>query len=414
MRKKYKATAALLVSVAGFAGTYPYAGSFAGGLVNSGFLAAMIGGLADWFAVTALFHKPLGISYRTQILVRNRERLMQALVDFASKDLLNVDNIMKIVREYDTARMLVHYLDEYGGRGKLKLVINQFVDAVLQEMDTKKIGRELAGVVDAGLRKLDMAELFLQVMKESVGPKYSDRAAVFFLDAAGMLLREANVQQLLRQNIGEIKAKYEGSSTGRSLMLEICDLSDERLTEIVTQEMLKYMEKLKNPEHPSHNDMRQWLLSQIEQLGNNSAYHTAVAGWKQAIIENKIDIAQMIADYLEEQVKKGRQDILASEKGINAFLDATIDELAVNKELQQRLDAAIKDALEKFIRSQHGMIIQLIRDRLASFSDAAMVEFVETRVADDMQMIRINGSLVGSLVGILLYLVTFLAERMWG
>ena len=56
MQKRYKATGALLVSVAGFIFTYPYTNAgFSGGLINNGFLAAMIGGLADWFAVTALF-----------------------------------------------------------------------------------------------------------------------------------------------------------------------------------------------------------------------------------------------------------------------------------------------------------------------------------------------------------------------
>ena len=71
------ATMALGISIAGAVVTQPFsAGSFLGGLVHNGFLAATIGGLADWFAVTALFRKPLGISFRTNILVRNRQRIM--------------------------------------------------------------------------------------------------------------------------------------------------------------------------------------------------------------------------------------------------------------------------------------------------------------------------------------------------
>jgi uncharacterized membrane-anchored protein YjiN (DUF445 family) len=56
----------------------------------------------------------------------------------------------------------------------------------------------------------------------------------------------------------------------------------------------------------------------------------------------------------------------------------------------------------------------LIQDRLNELSDVALVELVETKIADDLQMIRINGSLVGAVVGMVLYTVVFLAERMWG
>ena len=98
MQKRYKASLALGISLAGAGLTYPYASvGFWSGMLHHGFLAASIGGLADWFAVTALFRKPLGISYRTQILTRNRERIMNAIVEFASADLLSVKNISKSI-----------------------------------------------------------------------------------------------------------------------------------------------------------------------------------------------------------------------------------------------------------------------------------------------------------------------------
>ncbi|MBQ9487184.1 MAG: DUF445 family protein, partial [Selenomonadaceae bacterium] len=98
-----KATATLAASAVLAAGTTPglsplinlattSAGQFFVGLLNHGFIAATIGGLADWFAVTALFRKPLGISYRTEILKRNRGRITDAIIEFVSSDLLNTEN----------------------------------------------------------------------------------------------------------------------------------------------------------------------------------------------------------------------------------------------------------------------------------------------------------------------------------
>lgn len=413
MRKSYKATGALLLSVAGFAGTYPYSGSFFAGLLNSGCLAAMIGGLADWFAVTALFHKPLGIAYRTEILVRNRERLLQALVEFAGSDLLSVANIMKIVRREDLVQMILQYLDKYEGREKLKQAVNQFVDAVLAEMDTKRIGRELAESVKTSLGKIDLPEIGLQVLEESLQAKYSDRAMEFIVDHAGQLILDPALQAILQKNVAAIKADYEKGSTSRKLMLDMFDLSEERLAEIVTGQLLGYVEGLKDPKHAVRQRLERWLADQVASLAKSPDYRLAVMAWEKDLVENKLPIAGRIADYLEKCVQGSRQDLLSAERGINAFIDARIDQLGTDEVLQQELDRRLKAGMESFIRSKHGFVLQVIRERLTAFSDAALVEFVEARIADDLQMIRINGSLIGALVGMLLYAVTFMAERMW-
>ena len=99
MQNKTLATATLAGCATLAAGTLPLANNgFIFGLLNHGFIAATIGGLADWFAVTALFHKPLGISYRTEILKRNRKRISDAVIEFVGEDLLNTKNIMETLQ----------------------------------------------------------------------------------------------------------------------------------------------------------------------------------------------------------------------------------------------------------------------------------------------------------------------------
>ncbi|MGL6016377.1 MAG: DUF445 family protein, partial [Selenomonadaceae bacterium] len=81
---------------------------------------------------------------------------------------------------------------------------------------------------------------------------------------------------------------------------------------------------------------------------------------------------------------------------------------------QRSLDQGFKHLLEDFLQGQQPAILMIIEEKLARFSDEKLVQFVEERIADDLQMIRINGSLVGAFVGMILYVVTFMAERMWG
>ena len=73
-----------------------------------------------------------------------------------------------------------------------------------------------------------------------------------------------------------------------------------------------------------------------------------------------------------------------------------------------------KNIIEHELTVRHDVIADLIRTRLDERSDDNLIEFIETRIADDLQMIRINGSIVGSLVGMLLYTIVFCVERVCG
>ena len=99
---------------------------------------------------------------------------------------------------------------------------------------------------------------------------------------------------------------------------------------------------------------------------------------------------------------------------LNAFVDARLDDFVRSASAQQRFDQFLKNFFADELNRHHELIPGLIRERLNEFSDDALVAFVEGKVEDDLQMIRINGSIVGSLVGMGLYLVVTVVERMWG
>ena len=96
------------------------------------------------------------------------------------------------------------------------------------------------------------------------------------------------------------------------------------------------------------------------------------------------------------------------------FVEQRIDDFVHSEAWQRRFDKMLKDLIESELTKHHELIPGLIHERLDEFSDDALVAFVEEKVQDDLQMIRINGSIVGSLVGMGLYLLVWAAERMWG
>ena len=92
-------------------------------------------------------------------------------------------------------------------------------------------------------------------------------------------------------------------------------------------------------------------------------------------------------------------------------MDQKIDEFIANKSLQRRADLAFKRVMEKELKDHHAFITQMVKERLEEFSDDELIAFVESRVDDDLQMIRINGSVVGSLAGMMLYLIAYFVEK---
>ena len=152
MRKRNKANLALAISIGGFLATFPVMDTgFVGGILHNGFLAASIGGLADWFAVTALFRKPLGISYRTDIIRRNRKRITEALVDYAADDLLSPENVMTVLEKEDTAAMAAAYLKERGGKERIIHTLDTALLEAGHTLDTKEAAHSLMPVIRQGL-----------------------------------------------------------------------------------------------------------------------------------------------------------------------------------------------------------------------------------------------------------------------
>ena len=412
MQKKYKALLALCISIAGFILTYSWANTgFWGGLVNGGFLAAMIGGLADWFAVTALFRKPLGISYRTDILRRNRQRLMQALVDFASKDLLSVENIMEVVGKQDMAKMLVDYLSIRGGRERVRQVLQDVLLEVVKDADIKAAAEELAPAIRQSLKGFPMEKLVQQFVSLLTEERYSERLLLVLVRISGQLLQAPAMQQLLLANIAVLREQYEALSTGRAFVLQAMDLSDEKILAIINTKLRTYLERAEQKDTDAYRALQAQLVRFLQQTAQNEDLARTLASWKERFVDH-MELVEPVAAFLEKTLQGG--DGMPWLAEINRLADEKMQEFAARESMQRRYDTLVKQFMEKELRAHHDMITRMIRERLDEFSDDQLVEFVESRIEDDVQMIRINGSIVGSLVGMLLYMVVFFMERVYG
>lgn len=411
MQKKNKANLALGISAAGFLGTFAAGGSsFAVGLFHHGFLAATIGGLADWFAVTALFHKPLGISYRTDVLRRNRQRLMDAIVTFASEDLLSTQNIMSVIRTQDTAGLLVDYLEHRGGREGVVEVVDAVVLKIVNDLDSKSIAKELAPAVREGLGGLALENILLELVRMLGEERHAKRILHSVLSIGEQVLASPAMQQVLLDNIKVLRKEYEGESAGRAFVLSALGLDDKELLNIFNEKARQGLSGLLSEQTESYGRLKAGFESMAMAFSRDESLRHALAAWKEHCLQ-EVNIEGLLERWIDTSLKGENPFWLPS---LHAFVEKRIDDFVASKAWQHRFDKLMKDFLESELTKHHELIPGLIRERLDEFSDDDLVHFVEDKVQDDLQMIRINGSIVGSLVGMGLYLLVWAAERVWG
>ncbi len=399
------AAGAAAMTVAEYAG-----GGFWTGLFQHGFLAATIGGLADWYAVTAIFHKPLGIGWRTDILRKNRPRIMGGLMEFVTGDLLNPDNIVRDMRTQDYAGMLTRYLTERGGRERLWELLDTLISEAVRTFDAAPAANALANTTREAIGAADTAPL----LRRAIGVLQDAGLRAQVLKALAPLLRPVllgdEVQALLQGHIRAMRESYEGGSVGRAAMFEALDLSDDKILLLADERLAAWLNELERGEGEAWDGLNLWLLEKLTALAENPALHAGLEEWKTRQLA-----AFDLEGLLRERLDAARQHDLDSWRAAaRAIFDNLIDEFGRRADWQAEANVWFQNFLETQLRAHYRVIPGTVEAYLSHLSDDELVELAETRVADDLQMIRINGSVVGALVGMILYLLVCGVERMWG
>ena len=408
MRKENQANLALAVSVFGLVGTTGQGSSLLVATMHHGFLAATIGGLADWFAVKAIFGRPLGISHRTDILRRNRTRIMESLVRFSSDDLLSKKNIMDVVEREKIGALLVEYLEHRGGRERLIEAVTDILRHVASDVDSRSIAKELAPYVVQALHALPLEESFAELLDVLTEEPHANRIFNMLVRMGQQLVRTQVFQDILRENIASIRTEYERDGMIRAFVLSFFD--DEMIAAWLTGRLEEILTSAMEADDRHHRDGVQALTSFVMGLRANPKVYEALHHYKIHVIEH-LEIENILSDIIEHRMKGSHPFWMPYLKEI---LHEKLDVFVHSEGWQHRADRWLKDLAAAEVEKHHEMIADFVRDYLNQKSDDELIAFVEGKVRTDLQMIRVNGAIVGAFVGMGLSLLVTLAERMWG
>ncbi len=361
--------------------------------------AGMVGGLADWFAVTALFRHPLGIPIpHTAIIPTNKERLGRTLAGFLRANFLTTNIVARRVQRMDVAGAMGRFLSTPGsGEGRMRMGASRLLGDIIESLDDERLGGIAKGAVRKQLEKLDIAPLLGQLLAAMI----RERRHLPLLD--GIIAWAAKT---LEANEHVIRAMVEERA---STIMRWTGL-DDRLANAIVAGLEKLLgEMAENPDHPLRAKGEEGLEKLAHQLRHDSELQAKVNRWKQELLKNPA-----FAKWIDGLWKQGRDAMLKAARNPDAALAGSFGDALTKLGTTLQEDARLKRQINRFARraivgttQNYGdKIVALVSDTIGGWDSSTITDRVENAVGSDLQFIRINGTLVGGLAGVIIHAVS--------
>lgn len=403
VRMKRIALAALVGAALGFFAMHFLApDTFWPGLLEAFFEAAMVGAFADWFAVTALFRHPMGLPIpHTAIIPTRKARLANALSNFVGQNFLTPQNVLPRLHRINFAEVAGTWLETPGHVrslrerivGALDGAIDGLSDARIQEFSDREI---LPKVRDIALAP-KLSELIVGLSKDG---QHEDILDEVLRGAAGVAAsNRAAIEEVVRQQVPRFDLLFVNS-----------DMIIDRVTDAVMKRIDGTIAAMvSDRENPLRLKVHEQVAAFLERLDSDPAMQEKVNGLRDRLLESPA-LQTFAVERWQDFKAFLRADLHTPDSAIFGFLEERGVELGRSMlddpAFQEAVNDKVVDAATWAITEHGQRIPDLIRDTIESWDAEKVSDQIELAVGKDLQYIRLNGTLVGGLVGAVLYLFT--------
>jgi uncharacterized membrane-anchored protein YjiN (DUF445 family) len=396
-RMKRRATGLLVLMGAIFVATSLLEGQHTWvGYVRATAEASLVGGIADWFAITALFRHPLNIPIpHTAIIPARKDRIGRSLGNFVQNNFLSPEVLTAKLRAAQISRRAAEWLSDPERartaaqhlasilRSAGSVIRDEDVHALLDRSVVEPLRRmAIAPVLAKGLALLTVDDRHQQLLDRVIH---------------GLTRLVAENEALIRERIREESPWW------------VPELVDDRIHQKVLGGIERTLYEVgADPNHPLRHQFNELLADWMVQLQESPEVIARAEAIKQQVLDP--ETSGRLAASLWEELKQvlGRQTLSnddapgAVARGLAALAAAALDDEA----LLEKIDGWVIGAVLRVVEQHRGEVGQLIAQTVSSWDPQETSRRIELLVGRDLQFIRINGTLVGGLVGLLIYTVT--------
>lgn len=404
-RMRWTATGLLAAMAAVFFSTHELAqgGHPAWGYVNAFAEAAMVGGLADWFAVTALFRHPLGLPIpHTAIIPSNKDRIADTMAQFLQENFLIPTVVARRMAGMNVARAVGDFLvlqpDE--GRADQRARITGGAAAllaeVLESLDPDRLGNQVRSGLAGQLAKLDISPLAGRMLESAM----VDRRHVPLIDGmirwAGLTIEdnEETVREIIHRRVAGV---LRWAGLDKTISGNVLDGLYKLLAEVLV-----------DPEHPLRSKVEEGLAKLAQDLQHDPETRARVEEMKRDLIENPA-----VAEWWMGVWERIRQSLIRRARDPESELGAEMRKGLADLGEALKQDVRLQLQINRFARRSAvgvatrygGEIVTLVSETVKRWDATTITGRIESAVGRDLQFIRINGTLVGGLVGMTLHFI---------
>ena len=359
--------------------------------------AAMVGALADWFAVTALFNYPLGIKIpHTNLIENSKERIGDNLGNFVVENFLSPQNIRPYIQKIKISNFVGDWLSKERNQENLMKEVSSIILDILNKLD------DTAVVSFIGKKAKEMSDdlKINQIVGNGIEYILDKKDHQRFITNLSKQIKEyvLNNQEMVKQRV-----------KSESYFL-IPKFVDDGIAEKITSGLSKYFEEVELDEnHSLRTEITQKLYSFSKEIQTDEKW---VEEFK--AIKNDFLKKEKIQQYSQDiwlSIKKSLSSELEEEQSaLKNYLRKNLAELSENLKtdevFQNKIDHWVRATAYKYILKNTHQFGALISSTVGNWEGKELSAKMELEVGKDLQFIRVNGTLVGGLVGLIIYTVT--------
>jgi len=412
-RMKWLAAGLLAAALAGLALARWQGGEGGWGWLEAFCEASAVGAIADWFAVVALFRRPLGLPLpHTAILPRSKERVADGLATFVRDHFLEPTSLVLRLAELDPARRLgdwladpvrVHEWVAEGRRWALKAV---------GLFDDERMRRATLELVVAQARRWNSAATAAEVLTLLThGGRHHELLDAGLEKIGGFLAEDevkARVSELMVRHARKEWPKVIGMV---ELVTPVARMADGLASKLSASVLGELRDVLSQADHPVRRRYDQWLADFIERLRGDESLVAAFDRVKERALSDPAVLEY--AGSIWNDIKRMMQADLADE---GSALAEHVAQAMRDVGARLREDASLRASLNEHLLSAAGTIAASLRtgvtthiaQTIKDWDDRQLVEQLELGVGRDLQFIRINGTIVGGIAGLVLHALRLL------
>ena len=368
--------------------------------------AATIGGLADWYAVVALFKRPLGLPIpHTAIIQGNQERIADKLGEFIEVHFLEAAPVEAKLRQVDFSAFIADWLRDRKRSDDLA----RFALRLLPEA--------FAATESSGLMSFITRRMIAQLQAIDLAPLVAGTLRVFVRERRHQALLD-DLMRIIHDTLTHAETMAMIRAKVRKQLPTLLRLyrTDKFLVNKIVASASAFFEEVRNdPRHPFRGEFDRTVLSFVDRLGTDPSYAQRIDGLKRDLLARPelSDLARNIWSNTRSFIERsaaGETQVL--QHHLAGMFVAAGEALALDAELRGEINKGLVTIVTSFIADQKSGVSSFISDQVKAWNMEQLLQLIEINIGRDLQYIRFNGSLIGGLAGLALYSAEFLLRLM--